>query len=267
MTNSTSQKEDQLTGKWALVGGASQGIGSAIAQIFAENGARVVLMSRSPDKLEALRRSLPESDRHITFSIDLENYGKVAESLQNILKNTGPIEIVVNNSGGPPAGQLMTADLNDFEKGFHAHVMASQSIMHTLLPGMKEKQYGRFINIISTSVKIPIQNLGVSNTIRAAMANWSKTLASEVGPFGVTVNNILPGYTKTPRLASLLAATAKRENKAPEEIEKGWLAAIPARRFGEPRDIAEAALFLASPRASYINGTQLVVDGGRTGSL
>ena len=263
MTNSTSE----LIGRWALVGGASQGIGTAIAQIYAENGARVVLMSRSPDKLEALRRSLPEPDRHIAFSIDLEKYEKVSESLQNILKNTGPIEIVVNNSGGPPASPLMTADLNDFEKGFHAHVMASQSIMHTLLPGMKEKNYGRIINIISTSVKIPLQNLGVSNTIRAAMANWSKTLATEVGPFGVTVNNILPGFTKTPRLASLMAAASKRENKPLEEIEKSWIATIPARRFAEPRDIAEAALFLASPRASYVNGTQIVVDGGRTGSL
>jgi 3-oxoacyl-[acyl-carrier protein] reductase len=184
-----------------------------------------------------------------------------------LVRTTGPIEIVVNNSGGPAAGPLVAADVLEFEKGFRSHVLASQLIMQNLLPGMKDRNYGRIINIISTSVKIPIPNLGVSNTIRAAMANWSKSLAMEVGPFGVTVNNILPGYTKTPRLESLASNAAKRENKDVSEVEKTWAEAIPARRFAEPREIAEAALYLASKRAAYVNGTQIVVDGGRTGSL
>jgi 3-oxoacyl-[acyl-carrier protein] reductase len=257
----------ELQSKWALVGGASQGIGAAIAQIFAENGARVVLMSRGLDKLELVRKSLPHSEQHFSLAIDLEATEKIAPALQNMMRNTGPIEIIVNNSGGPASGPLTTADVREFEKSFRSHVVASQTIMQNVLPGMKEKKFGRFINIISTSVKAPIPNLGVSNTIRAAMANWSKTLATEVGPFGITVNNILPGYTKTPRLETLAANAAKREGKEAADIEKNWLETIPARRFAEPREIAEAALYLASPRAAYVNGTQIVIDGGRTGSL
>lgn len=257
----------ELQAKWALVGGASQGIGAAIAQIFAENGARVVLMSRGIDKLEAVRKSLPNPDQHVALPLDLEALEKLAPALQKLIRTTGPVEIVVNNSGGPASGPLISADIREFEKGFRSHVLASHTIMQNLLPGMKERRYGRIINIISTSVKIPIPNLGVSNTVRAAMANWSKTLASEVGGFGVTVNNILPGYTKTPRLESLAVNGAKREGKDVSEIEQGWLNAIPAKRFASPREIAEAALYLASPRAAYVNGTQIVVDGGRTGSL
>lgn len=257
----------ELQSKWALVGGASQGIGAAIAQIFAENGARVILMSRGIDKLEAVRKSLPNPEHHVSFPADLEALDKLSPALQKLVRTTGPIEIVVNNSGGPAAGPLVAADVLEFEKGFRSHILASQLIMQSVLPGMKDRSYGRFINIISTSVKMPIPNLGVSNTIRAAMANWSKTLAGEVGQFGITVNNILPGYTKTPRLESLANNTAKREGKDVSEVEQAWLNAIPAKRFAEPREIAEAALYLASKRAAYVNGTQIVVDGGRTGTL
>lgn len=257
----------ELQSKWALVGGASQGIGAAIAQIFAENGARVILMSRGIEKLEAVRKKLPNPEHHVSFPADLEALDKLVPALQKLVRTTGAIEIVVNNSGGPSAGALVSADVSEFEKGFRSHILASHIIMQNVLPGMKDCGYGRFINIISTSVKIPIPNLGVSNTIRAAMANWSKTLANEVGPFGVTVNNILPGYTKTPRLEALVAGTAKREGKEGGDVEKGLMDSIPARRFANPREIAEAALFLASKRAAYINGTQIVVDGGRTGCL
>ena len=257
----------ELQSKWALVGGASQGIGSAIAQIFAEQGARVVLMSRSMEKLELVRKTLVNPDQHVSLSLDLEATEKIAPALQTLMRSTGPIEIVVNNSGGPAAGPMVAADIREFEKGFRAHVMASHTIMQNVLPGMKDQKYGRFINVISTSVKVPLPNLGVSNTIRAAMASWSKTLANEVGPFGITVNNILPGFTKTPRLESLAAGTAKREGKEVSDVEQMWLNTIPARRFAEPREIAEAALYLASPRAAYVNGTQIVVDGGRTGTL
>jgi 3-oxoacyl-[acyl-carrier protein] reductase len=257
----------ELNGKWALVGGASQGIGAAIAVLFAEAGARLILMSRGVDKLEALRKKMREPNNHICFPFDLEHYEKLPESLNKLIKTTGPVEIVVNNSGGPAAGPLISADPKEFEKAFRAHVLASQVIMHSVLPGMTERKNGRFINIISTSVKVPIANLGVSNTIRAAMANWSKTLATEVGPLGITSNNILPGFTKTPRLESLAAGTAKREGKEISEIEGQWIQTIPLRRFAEPGEIAEAALFLASSRGGYVNGTQLVIDGGRTGTL
>lgn len=257
----------ELEGKCALVGGASQGIGQSVAMLFAEAGARVILMSRAVEKLEAVRRQMPASEKHVVFPCDLENYEKLPDSLATLLQTVGPIEIVVNNSGGPASGPLTTAASKDFERAFRAHVLASQTIMQCLLPGMKSRGYGRFINVISTSVKVPIPNLGVSNTIRAAMASWAKTLAGEVGSMGVTVNNILPGYTKTPRLTQLVEAAAKRENKVLEQVERDLIATVPSKRFAEPREIAEAALFLASPRAGYINGTQIVVDGGRTGSL
>ena len=256
-----------LSGKTALVGGASQGIGASIASLFAGAGARVVLMSRTLDRLEVVRKGLEHPDRHLSLPLDLENYRKLADPIGSLLKSTGPIEIVVNNSAGPASGPLTGADTKDFERGFHAHILSSQVILQQVLPGMREKHYGRFINIISTSVKAPIPNLGVSNTIRAAMSSWAKTLAGEVGQFGVTVNNILPGYTRTPRLQNLLQAAAKRENVDVETVEKNWLGTVPAGRFGEPEDIANAALFLASPMASYVNGTNIVVDGGRTGML
>ena len=260
--------EAYLSEKWALVGGASQGIGAAIATRFAEAGARVILMSRGVEKLEQVEKTLKEPGLAPCFSCGFGKLRKAFRSLDHdFYETTGPIEIVINNSGGPASGPLTVASAKEFEKGFRAHILASQTILQAVLPGMKEKTYGRIINILSTSVKIPIPNLGVSNTIRAAMANWSKTLAGEVGPWGITVNNILPGYTKTPRLTALSQAAAKRENKSQEEVERAWIDTIPARRFAEPSDIAEAALFLASPKASYINGTQLVVDGGRTGSL
>lgn len=257
----------ELTGKVALVGGASQGIGAAIASLYAESGAKVVLMSRSAERLEAVRKQLANPELHLVLSVDLEEFDKIPALLSPILTKLGPIEIVVNNSGGPASGPLVSAEVGDFEKAFGSHILASQTIMKAVLPGMREKNYGRIINIISTSVKQPIPNLGVSNTIRAAMANWSKTLATEVAPWGITVNNILPGYTQTPRLQALVEAAAKRENKTIAQIEAAWRESVPARRFAKPEEIAQAALYLASPRAGFVNGTQIVVDGGRTGSL
>jgi 3-oxoacyl-[acyl-carrier protein] reductase len=255
----------ELQGKCALVGGASQGIGQSIVELFAGAGARVILMSRSQDRLEQVKSKLPNQEKHVVFPVDLET--ELSDPMRSLLATVGAIDIVVNNSGGPASGPLTQADSKTFEKAFRGHVLAYQQIMQAVLPGMKDRGYGRFINVISTSVKVPIPNLGVSNTVRAAVANWSKTLALEVAPFGITVNNILPGYTKTPRLTQLIQATAQRENKTVEQVERAWIESIPVRRFAEPREIAEAALFLASPRASFVNGTNLVVDGGRTGCL
>lgn len=258
---------DELTEKWALVGGASQGIGEAIATVFAQAGARVILMSRSSEKLEVVRKSLPHPERHRIMPLDLENLDQVNTQVAQLVKLIGTIEIVVNNSGGPPSGSLVQVSSSEFEKFFRAHVVAGQIIMQNVLPGMKEKRFGRIINIISTSVKVPIPQLGLSNTIRAAMASWAKSLSHEVGPFGVTVNNILPGYTKTPRLSKLIDASAEREKKSSKEIEETWMKTIPVGRFAEPSEIAQAALYLASQRAAYITGTQITVDGGRTGTL
>lgn len=254
-----------LQGKRALVCGASQGIGEAIAYEFAALGADVILLARSKDKLNKIRAALPEGKHHVV-ALDLKDRALLTKELQE-LRQGGPIEILVNNSGGPKAGSLLEATEKDFLDGFENHILAASLIVNNLLPGMRERNYGRIINIISTSVKVPIPNLGVSNTIRAAMANWAKTLATEVAQYGVTVNNVLPGYTATPRLDALAKSAADRQGKTEEEIKKMWRANTPVGRFAEPAEIAAAVAFLASPAAAFITGINLPVDGGRTQCL
>jgi 3-oxoacyl-[acyl-carrier protein] reductase len=249
----------------ALICGASQGIGEACAKEFASRGISVVLLARSQDKLESICKSLPGSDHEI-LAHDLGDITGLKTKLSQILKK-GPIQILINNSGGPKAGPLMQAEDSEFLKALSEHVLVSQNLVKMLLPGMRDSEYGRVINIISTSVKVPIQNLGVSNTIRAAMGNWAKTLATELGPLGITVNNVLPGYTETPRLEALKKAAAEKQNVSLEQIEKQWLSTIPLGRFAKASETAKAVAFLASADASYISGINLPVDGGRTPCL
>lgn len=256
-----------LEGRWAVVGGASQGIGQATATLLAECGARVVLLSRRADALEKVRANLQSPSQHMIMPVDLENLEGLKNTLVNILKTTGPISILINNTGGPKAGPLTDASTDEMERAFRGHVLSAQAMTQLLLPGMKEQKFGRIINVLSTSVKIPIVNLGVSNTIRSAMANWSKTLAMEVGAYGITVNNVLPGFTQTPRFEALLKATMTRDGVSEEQAKDNWLKTIPAGRFADPSELASAIAFLASPEASYINGINLPVDGGRTGCL
>jgi len=256
-----------LEGKVALVGGASQGIGQAAAKLLAERGAKVILMSRRPDALEAVRASMNNSARHKCFAIDMERTEELGLSLGRLVVETGPVAIWINNTGGPKAGALCDATPAEMERAFRGHVLASQVILKTLVPGMKQLKYGRIINVLSTSVKIPIPNLGVSNIMRAGMASWAKTLSMELGPFGITINNVLPGFTETPRLASLAADAASRTGVNEEKIRFDWMESIPLKRLADPRETAEAIAFLASPMASYISGTSLPVDGGRTGAL
>jgi 3-oxoacyl-[acyl-carrier protein] reductase len=256
-----------LEGKWALIGGASQGIGRAASIALANAGARVILMSRRSEILEQVRQSLPQPSQHRTLALDLERLEDISSSLGRLVADVGQVHVWVNNTGGPKAGPLSEASPDEMERAFRGHVLSSQVILRTLLPGMKAAKYGRIINVLSTSVKIPIANLGVSNTIRAAMANWSKTLSQELGPFGITVNNILPGYTETPRLESLAAGAASKASKSEDEVRAEWAAQIPLRRLADPRETADAIAFLASPAAGYISGVNLPVDGGRTGAL
>ena len=179
----------------------------------------------------------------------------------------GAIEILVNNSSGPKGGAILDASLDEFARAFHQHVLTNQLLAQTLIPGMKKRGYGRIVNVISTSVRVPIPGLGVSNTIRAATASWAKTLTNEVAPFAITVNSVLPGYTNTDRLASLLKSGAERAGLSEEQVAEEWKASTPLRRFAEPEEIAAAIAFLASPAAGYITGTALPVDGGRIGAI
>lgn len=251
----------------ALVCGASDGIGKAIAKELAAQGARVVLLARREDELLKLQKELaPHKEAHLVLAVDLSETDKLKQKISELLK-TVTVDIVINNAGGPPGGPLLDADCDVFEKTFRVHVLAAHTLAKLIVPQMKQKRYGRIVNIISTSVKTPLQNLGVSNTIRGAMASWSKTLANEVGAFGITVNNVLPGYTKTARLDSLMKGAAERLKLNPDAVEKQWLSTIPAARFGQAEELAEAVSFLVSPSAAYISGVNLPVDGGRTPSL
>jgi len=225
-------------------------------------------MSRRSDVLEQVKATLPNPGEHRTLALDLERLEDVSASFARLVADIGgPISIWVNNTGGPKAGPLSDASPDEMERAFRGHVLASQVILRALLPGMKTEGYGRIINVLSTSVKMPLPGLGVSNLIRNAMSGWAKTLSLELGPFGITVNNILPGYTDTPRLSSLIAGAAGKAGKTEEEIRGEWMNTIPARRIGDPLETARAIAFLASPAASYISGTSLPVDGGRTGAF
>jgi len=258
----------RLTGRHALVCGASQGLGRATAFELAELGASVTLLSRSADALAALAAELPARQPGQTHShvvADMLDTDALAATVGEVIGDHA-VHVLVNNSGGPPPGPLWNAEPEAFLTAYRQHVIAAQVLTQACLPGMREARYGRIVNIISTSVKEPIPNLGVSNTTRAAMAGWAKTLASEVAPDGITVNNVLPGYTRTPRLQSLVDASVKA-GRTREEVERGLLASVPAARFAEPSEVAALIAFLASPAAGYINGTSIAVDGGRTRGL
>ena len=230
----------------------------------------MIMSARSVEKLESVLELLPthpESGAHQILPLDFAQTEVVQEKMRNLVSALGPVEILVCNAGGPKGGPLLDADFESFETSFKVHVLANQAMAQILVPGMKERGYGRIINIISTSVKAPIPNLGVSNTIRGAVANWSKTLAYELGSFGITVNNVLPGFTQTERLEDLMKSASQRLGKTPEEVEQLWLSYIPSKRFANPSETAQAVAFLAGSHAAYINGINLPVDGGRTASL
>lgn len=254
-----------LEGKNALVCGSTQGIGRACAIEFARLGAFVTLMARHSEALEKVHAELPtdHGQKHGVIQADFSDWQAVQQRAGEFVTAGGPVHILLNNTGGPPAGPVFEAQPEDFLKAMTQHVLCNQVLAQICAPGMRDAKYGRIINIISTSVIMPIKGLGVSNTIRAAVANWARTLAAELGPFGITVNNILPGFTDTARLRSLLQGRASRAGISLEEVQRDSMASIPARRFGTPEEIAHAAAFLASPAAAFINGVNLPVDGGR----
>lgn len=257
-----------LTGKTAVVCGSTQGIGLAIAEELALLGATCILFARNQSALkEAVTRlHSDEQQNHSYYVADFSKPEEVRTAIEEVVTKTN-VHILINNSGGPKAGAIIDAHEEDFVKGFSQHIVCNQILTKAVVPGMKKEGYGRIINIISTSVKIPLNNLGVSNTIRAAVASWAKTMSNELGQFNITVNNILPGYTKTARLDSIIDSVVKAKNSDTETVEKEMEKDIPMKRFGEASEIAAVAAFLATPAASYVTGTSIRVDGGRTGSI
>jgi len=253
----------------ALVCGGSQGIGEAIAKVFAESGANVTLLSRNEDNLKVTMENLHSDpfQNHSYIVVDLANIEKLQTEILPELKEQKSFDIIINNSGGPKPGLLHQAHTSELINAFNQHVIASHLILQTFLPRMIERNFGRIINIISVGLKQPIQNLGVSNTIRGAMGSWAKTLSKELGQYGVTVNNILPGYTMTPRLNSLIKLRAEDSNTTTEDIISRMIEDVPVKKLGEPKDIAFATAFLASREASFVNGINFPVDGGWLNTL
>ena len=257
-----------LKNKTALICGSTQGIGLAIARELALLGANCILLARNEDRLKEAVASLDSSlgQTHQFAVADFQHTDQVKETAA-ALAAAVTIHILVNNTGGPAPGLIQNASADQFLNAFQQHIINNQQLVQALLPGMKAARYGRIINVISTSVKMPIPNLGVSNTIRAATAGWAKTLSLEVAADGITVNNILPGFIKTGRLESLINSNAAAQKISPEELAAQMEKQIPVQRFGETKEIAALAAFLASPAASYINGTSIPVDGGKTGAF
>ncbi|MBL7770470.1 MAG: SDR family oxidoreductase [Flavipsychrobacter sp.] len=257
-----------LENKTALVCGSTQGIGLAAARELALLGASCILLARNETSLKDAVNSLDTSrgQQHAFAVADFSSPDLVKHKIEEVLLNH-TISILVNNTGGPKPGPIIDADTDQFLNAFQQHVIINQLLTRAVVPGMKKLGYGRIINIVSTSVKIPLNNLGVSNTIRGAVASWSKTMANELGPFGITVNNVLPGFTSTARLKSLAQSLAADKGITVEEQERSMAAEVPLKRFGKAEETAALVAFLASPAAAYITGTSIPVDGGRTGSL
>ncbi len=258
-----------LTQKTALVCGSSQGIGRATAVELALLGANVVLMARNADTLQTVMAALDTSrgqQHHIAIA-DFSQPGSVAAALAELLTTHPVIHILINNTGGPAGGPLIDATAEAFVQTFHNHLLNNQTLVQALAPGMRQAGYGRIVNIISTSVKQPIAGLGVSNTIRGAVAQWAKTLSLELGPWGITVNNVLPGYTRTARLDAVLGMRAQASGKTADEVADQMEREIPIGRFATAEEVAAAAAFLCTPAAASISGINVPVDGGKTGGL
>ena len=257
----------QLNNKYALVCGSTAGIGKAAAMALAAEGVTVTLIARNIEKLKAVLNELPQHRNHDYIVADFSNPEDLKVKVSNYIAGNHGFHILVNNTGGPAGGPIFSATIDEFESAFTQHLKCNHILVQTLVPFMQEENYGRIINVISTSVKQPLDDLGVSNTIRGAVANWSKTMANELGKFGITVNNVLPGATATDRLSEIIKNKALKSGKTEEESARQMKSSVPAQRFAKPEELADAITFLASARAAYINGINLPVDGGRTKSL
>lgn len=258
-----------LQGKRALVAGSSQGIGKAVAQELALLGANVTLLARNKETLEEVKESLMnlKQQKHHVLVSDFSNAEEVKQVVSDYVAKENEVHILVNNTGGPSGGPIIKDEPQKFLDTFNQHLICNHILAQLVLDGMIASGYGRIINVISTSVKAPLPGLGVSNTIRGAVASWAKTWANEVGQHGITVNNVLPGATATKRLESIISNKAIKNTQDENEVKEGMMKEIPLGRFGEAAEIANAVAFLASPAAAYISGVSLPVDGGRLSCL
>ncbi len=257
-----------LRGKTALISGASQGIGKAIAVELSKLGANCILLARNTEALQSVVEALDLSvgQSHQFFAIDF-NASDALKKLAETITGSHSIDILINNTGGPSAGLILEEAPEKFEAVFKQHVVSNQILTQAVVPGMKQKSWGRIINVVSTSVRSPLDNLGVSNTIRAAVASWSKSLSNELAVHGITVNSLLPGFISTTRLDAVANSFAEKAHISKTEMEERMKNSVPAKRFGEPSEIAAVAAFIASPAASYVNGISIPVDGGRTPTI
>jgi 3-oxoacyl-[acyl-carrier protein] reductase len=259
-----------LINKRAFVCGSTQGIGKSTAIKLAQMGASIVLVARNKDKLNRVLSELPvvdQSQEHEILTADFSNPDSLKEALNLYMEQEKTVHILVNNTGGPPGGPIKDAGTQEFIDAFNQHLICNHILVQSFYPLMIKANYGRVINVISTSVKQPLNGLGVSNTIRGAVANWSKTLANELGEFNITVNNVLPGATNTSRLSDIVSSKAAKTNQSEKEVYHSMASQVPMNRIAESNEIADAIAFLASSAGSYVNGINLPVDGGRTKSL
>jgi 3-oxoacyl-[acyl-carrier protein] reductase len=257
-----------LGGKRAVVCGSTQGIGKASALELAKLGAQVTLIARNEEKLKDACRELPARDgQHHNYLVADFNFPEALKDRVKEFAKHNVVHILLNNTGGPLTGPAIDAEVKDFVNAFSSHLLCNHILTQAFVDSMKREKYGRIINIISTSVKVPIKGLGVSNTIRGAVANWAKTLSNELAHFGITVNNVLPGATRTARFDSVLKSKSEKTGIDQQQLIDEMINDIPARRIASPEEVASLVAFLATPAAAYINGTSIPVDGGRTGSL
>lgn len=257
-----------LSGRHALVCGASSGIGRAAAVELAGLGATITVLARRNDQLQGLRPILKNAGAGETHAIaaDLEHRDELREKVADHVEKTGPIHILINNTGGPSSGPLLEAKEEDFLKPYGRHLLASHLLAQLVVPGMKDAGYGRIVNVLSSSVREPIPGLGVSNTIRVAMASWAKTLSRELPP-GITINSILPGYIDTERLGHLSSEMGLRSGRGAAAIREDWIKATPEGRLGKAEEVGAVIAFLCSPAASFVRGIVMPVDGGRLYSI
>lgn len=257
-----------LKGRRALVCGGSDGIGRAAAHELALLGADVTVLARREDALREVAAALPRhgGQEHGWIAADVANTDALRSQVVG-LANDRPVHILVNNTGGPPGGPAHLAQAAAFLDAFNKHLVANQALVQAVLPGMRAAAWGRIVNVVSTSVKEPIVGLGVSNTVRGAVASWAKTLSRELAPMGITVNNLLPGFTETARIAQLVHERAASSGESEAAVADGMRRLVPLGRFARPEEIGGVIAFLCSPAAGYINGVSLAVDGGRTYSI